>query len=170
MIVACGQTQALGQHDADLRKPLVVRLQSGQDEVELLVTDGGGERVGDRQRVGGGQRLTFDMNGPIRTASQRLADDLRHARRPGGAGNDLATVPFLEPQRFFERIGVRLIHLEAGVAVADPDVRLADTQRPFSGDDLFDAHGDLHGVARQPGAGSCELGAGAKGRFLVPSS
>ena len=36
MIVECGDAELLGEHDADLREALVVGLQAGEDQIELL--------------------------------------------------------------------------------------------------------------------------------------
>ena len=63
------------------------------------------------------------MNGAIGAARERFADHLRDARRPGRADDDFAAVLLLEPQRLFERVGVRLVQLEAGVLLADPGLR-----------------------------------------------
>ena len=115
--------ELLGEHDADLAEALVVGLQPGQHEVELLVADRRGQRLGHRDRIGRRQRVGLDVDGAIGAARQRLADHLRRARRPGRADDDLAAVLLLEPQRLFERVGVGLVELEAGVLVADPGLR-----------------------------------------------
>jgi hypothetical protein len=136
--------ELLGEDDADLAEALVVGLQPRQHQLELLVADGGRERLGDAGRVGRRQRVGLDVDGAIGPARQRLAQHLRGARRAGRADDDLAAVLLLEAQRFFERVGVRLVQLEAGVLVADPRARVVDAQLPLAGDNLFDAHGDFH--------------------------
>ena len=60
------------------------------------------------------------MDGAVGAAGERLADHLGGAGRAGRADDDLAAVLLLQPQRLFERVGVGLVQLEAGVLVADP--------------------------------------------------
>ena len=115
--------EPLGEHDADLPEALIVGLQAGEHEVELLVLDCRGERVGDRRGVGRGQRVGLDVDRAIGAAGERLTNHLRRARRAGGADHDLAAVLLLEPQRLLERVRVGLVQLEAGVGVADPRLR-----------------------------------------------
>jgi hypothetical protein len=54
-------------------------------------------------------------------------------------------VLLLQAQRLFERVGVRLVHLERSVLFADPGFRIVEAGLPLAGGDLFDANGDLHG-------------------------
>jgi hypothetical protein len=71
--------ERLGEHDAHLPEALIVGLQAGEDEVDLLVADGRGERLGNGRGVGRRQRVGLDVDGAIGAARQRLADDLRGA-------------------------------------------------------------------------------------------
>ena len=73
--------ELLGEHDADLREALIVGLEAGQDEIDLLVLERRGERVGDAERVGRRQRVALDVNRAIGAARERLANHLRDARR-----------------------------------------------------------------------------------------
>jgi hypothetical protein len=88
------------------------------------------------------------MDGAVGAAGEGFADHLRGAGRAGRADDDLSGVLLLEPQRFFQRIGVGLVQLEAGVLVADPGLLIVDAQLPLARHDLFDADGDFHGVTR----------------------
>ena len=90
------------------------------------------------------ERVVLDVDRAVGAARQRLADDLRDARRPGRADDHLAAVLLLQPQRLFERVGVRLVHLEAGVLLADPGLGVVQARLPLAGGDLFDADGDFH--------------------------
>ena len=77
--------ELLGEHDADLAEALVVGLQAGQHEVELLVADRAGQRLGDDEGVGGRQRVRLDVDRAVGAARQRLAQHLRGPRRAGRA-------------------------------------------------------------------------------------
>ena len=107
----------------DLRVALVVGLQAGQDQVELLVRHRGRQRVGDHERVGGAQRVVLDVDRAVGAARERLADHLLHARRARRADDHLAAVLLAQAQRLLERVGVRLVHLVADVLLADPRLR-----------------------------------------------
>ena len=65
--------ELLGQDDADLAEALIVGLQAGQDQIELLVAHRGGEGVGDHERVGGpeGVRLDVDRASAPRASASR---------------------------------------------------------------------------------------------------
>ena len=136
--------EPLGEDDTDLAEALVVGLEPGQHEVELFVRHRRGKRVSDDERIGGGQRIRLDVDGAIGAARQRLANHLADAGGAGRADDDLPTVLLLEPQRLFERIGIRLVELEAGVAVANPRAAIGDSQLPLTGDDLLDANRNFH--------------------------
>ena len=103
-----------------------------------------GERFGDGVRVGGRQRVGLDVDGAVGAARQRLADHLRGPRRTGRADDDFPAVLLLQPQRLFERVGVRLVQLEAGVLVADPGLLIVDAQLPLARHDLLDTNSDFH--------------------------
>ena len=68
------------------------------------------------------------------------------ATRAGPAEQTTTSPPCfsLQAQRFLERVGVRLVHLEAGVLLADPRLGLVEPRLPLARGDLFDADGDLH--------------------------
>ena len=89
MIVACGMPSVLGEDDADLAEALIVGLQTGEHEVELLVADGVGERGRDGERISRRQRVRLDVDRAVGAPRQRFADDLSRARRAGGARRPL---------------------------------------------------------------------------------
>ena len=76
--------------------------------------------VGHGKGIGRRQAIVLDVDGAIGAARQRLAQHLGDAGGPGRADHDFPAVLFLEPQALLERIGVRLVHLVAGVLLADP--------------------------------------------------
>jgi len=138
--------EAFGEDDAHLREALIVGLQAGEHEIELLVLHRGGESIGRDERVRAGQAVVLDVNRAIGAARERFTDDLGHARRPGRADHHLAAVLLLQAERFFERVGVRLVHLERGVLLADPGFRFVEAGLPLARGDLFDADRDLHAL------------------------
>ena len=56
----------------------------------------------------------------------------------------LAAVLFFEPQRFFEGVCIRLVHLEDGVLFANPGFGVVQPRLPVPRRDLLDADCDLH--------------------------
>ncbi len=81
------QAEALGDAGADLRGVAVDRLLAGEDDVRRAVgladlADGGGERVGRRQRVGAGEEAVGQQDGAIGAEGQRLAQTVLGRRRP----------------------------------------------------------------------------------------
>ena len=136
----------LFRHDhADLREPLIVGLQAGEHEIEPLVFHRAGQRRARHERVRARQPIVLDVDGAVGAARERFADYLRDARRPRRAHHHFAAVLLLQPQRLFERIRVRLVHLEAGVGFTNPRFVVVEARLPFARRDLFDANGDLHG-------------------------
>ncbi len=103
-----------------------------------------GQRVGGHRRICSGERVILDVQRAVGAARQRLANHLLDAGWSGRADHDLAAQLLTEPQRFLERIGVRLVHLEAGVLLADPGLVVGETRLPLARGDLLDADGDLH--------------------------
>ena len=118
------QAEPLGEDHAGLREALVVGLQAGEDQVELLVLHRRRERVGDHERVGAGERVVFDVDRAVGAAGERFAEHLRDARGPGRADDHFPAVLLLQPQRLFERVRVGLVHLVAGVLLANPGLRV----------------------------------------------
>src|SRR6266849_5044239 len=80
---------------------------------------------------------------PIQQCGERFLDRLLYALWSQGKRNHLAAVLFLEPQRFFECVTVRLVHLKADVGFANPVS--GDGQRGVFGGNLLYAHEDVHG-------------------------
>ena len=132
MIVACDRPSRSARIDAGLREALIVGLQSGQDQVELLVLHRRRQRGCHGKRIGARQAIVFDVNGAIGAARQRLAQHLGHARGSGRADDHFPAVLLLQAQALFERVRVRLVHLVAGVLLADPACRLVDAGLPVA--------------------------------------
>ncbi len=70
------------------------------------------------------QIFGLDVNRAVRAFGQRFADGLRGALRTGAQHDHFAAVLFFQLQRLFERVGVRLIDLEAQVGFLDPLARM----------------------------------------------
>src|SRR5215213_4133755 len=86
------------------------------------------------------------MDRAIGATRQRFAQHLCRASRTGRDHDHFPAVLFLQSQRLFERIRVRLVQLEAGVLITDPGLAFVDAELPLAGHDLFDADSDLHGL------------------------
>ena len=140
--------EPLGEDDADLAEALIVGLQAGEDEIELLVLHRRGERVGDartRRPLASASSSTWIARSAPRASASRITCATRAG--PAEHDHDFAAVLLLEPQRLFERVGVRLVHLEAGVLIADPGLRVVEAGLPLAGGDLLDADGNFHAVS-----------------------
>jgi hypothetical protein len=85
------------------------------------------------------------MNRAIGALGQRLAQHLLGARRAGGDHHHLAAVLLLLAQRFFERVGVRLVDL-VGNVLANPRPRLVELEGSIFLRDLLHAYQDLHAL------------------------
>ena len=96
-------------------------------------------------RVSTAERLVLDVNRPVGSPRERFTDDLLHARRAGRAHDDFPAVLLAKPQRLFQRVGIGLVQLVAGILLADPRPALVQTRLPLTGGNLLDADGDLHG-------------------------
>ena len=86
----------------------------------------------------------LDVNGAIGPAREGLPDHLCRACGTGRADDHLAAVLLLETQALLERVRVGLVHLEAGVALANPGFRVVQAGLPLARGDLLDADGDFH--------------------------
>jgi hypothetical protein len=53
-------------------------------------------------------------------------------------------VLLFQPQRLFQRVGVGLDQLEAGLLVANPGLGLVDAQLPLTRDHLLDTNSNFH--------------------------
>src|SRR5258708_26757759 len=92
----------------------------------------------------------LDVDGPLGAARQRLANDRLHAGRSGRADHHFAGVLFPQPQRLLQRVGIGLVHLVAGVLLANPRLLIVQAWLPFAGRDLLDADCNLHTIRTSP--------------------
>ena len=136
--------ELFGEDDADLGEPLIVGLQTGEHDVELVAFHRGGQRVGGHEGIGAREAFVVDMDGAVGAARERFADDLRHPRRACRADHDLAAMLLLQAQGLFERIGVRFVHFESRILLANPGFRIVEAGLPLPGGDLLDADSNLH--------------------------
>src|SRR5918992_2890496 len=136
--------ETLGKHDTGSRMPLIVGLETGQDQIELLRGHRPGQRIANRERISGAETVILDVQRPIGAARERFANDLLNACRAGGTDDHFATMLLTETQRLFERICVGLVHFIADVLLANPRLLIVQSGLPLAGGDLLDADGDLH--------------------------
>ena len=134
------------EHDAGRGVALVVGLEAGEHEVELLVGHRGRERVGNHERVGRAKRVVLHVDRAVRATGERLTDHLLHARGARRTDDDFSTVFLAQPQRLFEGVGIRLVHLVADILLANPRLVVLEARLPLAGGHLLDAHCNLHGL------------------------
>src|SRR5436305_67184 len=73
-------SQQFRQNHAGLRIAVIIGLQAGEDEVELLILDGSSECLGGVDGVERNEAGIFQMNGAVGSLGQRLAQYLLGAR------------------------------------------------------------------------------------------
>src|SRR5262249_61703512 len=81
---------------------------------------------------------------PPGAGRERLATALRDAGRAGRADAPFTAVLFLQTQRFLEGVGVGLVHLEAGIRLADPGLGVVQARLPLARRHLLDTDRNLH--------------------------
>ena len=85
-----------------------------------------------------------NVNSAVGALGQGFLDGLLHALRAHGERDHFPAVFFLQAQRFFERVTVRLVHLESDIGFLDPVA--GDGQRSVFGGNLLDAHDNFHDI------------------------
>ena len=135
--------QQLGQNHAGLREAVVVRLQPGEDQIEVLVLDRRRKGLGGVEGVERDEAVAFQMDGAIGALGQGLAQYLLRARRAAGDDHHFSAVLLFLAQRLFQRVGVRLVHF-VGNIFANPRAALVQLQRRVFLRDLLHADQDLH--------------------------
>ena len=98
---------------------IVVGLQAGEDEVEFLVFDSGGEGAGGVEGVEADKGIVLEVDGAVGAFGQRFPQDLTGASRAGGDHDHFAGMLFFLAQGLFESVGVGFIDL-VGKIFADP--------------------------------------------------
>src|SRR2546421_5416891 len=88
------------------------------------------------------------MDCTIGAPCERFAQHLCRTCRPCRADHDLAAMLLAKAERLFERVGVGLVHLVAGVLLTDAPARVVYARLPFPGRDLLDTDSDLQLAAR----------------------
>ena len=130
------------KQNASLAKTVVVALQPGEHEISFFFLNGGRKCFRGTQRIELREIVIGNMNRAVRALRQRFLDGLLHALRAHRKSDYFAAVLFLEAKSFFERVAVRLVHLEADVGFLDPVS--GDGQRRVFRRNLLDAHDDVH--------------------------
>ncbi len=120
--------QEFGEDHSSLRIAVIVRLQAGKDEIELLVLDGGGDGLGRVEGVEADELVVFEVDGAIRALGQRLAQHLLGARRAARDHDYFSLMLFPLAQGFFERVGIGLIDF-IGNIFADPGTGFVQLER-----------------------------------------
>src|SRR5467141_2771820 len=88
--------------------------------------------------------FSFLTAAAIAALRESFLDCLLYALRAHGQSDDFPAVFFLQAQRFFERVAIRLVHLEADVRFLDPVP--GNRERRVLRRNLLDAHDDIHGA------------------------
>ena len=142
------QAEQFCEDDAGLGEAVVVGLQAGEDEIELLILDRSGERLGSIEGVEAHEGGVFEVNGAIGTLGEGLAQDLLCASRAGGDDDNFTAVLFFLAECFLEGVGVGLVHL-VGDILADPGTGLVEFERCVFLRHLLHADQDFHPTPRR---------------------
>ena len=126
----CGVRQAenLSKDYARLSISIVVRLQSRHDEVSILITNCFCQNARGSEGRKVHNLVANHMNCAIGAARQRVFDHALRALWPHRNDHDFAAHFFLDAQRFFERIAIRLVHFERQIGFFDPGEIFIDAQ------------------------------------------
>ena len=115
--------EQFGQQHAGLGKAVIVRLQAGEDQVELLIFNRGSQDLGNVERIEGDEAVIFKVNGAVSAFGQGFAQNLLGARRTGGDDHNFAAVLLALAQCLFQSVGIGFVHFIRNV-VANPRATL----------------------------------------------
>ena len=90
------------------------------------------------------QVVGFDVNGAVCALGKSFADGGADALGPCAEHDDFAAVLLPELQRFFQCVGVRLVHGVLQVGLFDPFSGAVDADLRIALGDLFDGYDDFH--------------------------
>src|SRR5216683_3094251 len=138
------QLQQTGQQHAGLSEAVIVALQSGQHQIGLFLANRSRQCFGRSQRIELGKIIVHNMDAAVRAFRERFLDRLLHALRAHRKRDHFPAVFFLQPQSFFQRVTVRLVHFEPDVRFLDPVSR--DRQWCVFRGNLFDANDNFHKI------------------------
>jgi hypothetical protein len=110
-----GPAEKFGEDDSGLRVSVVVRLQAGKNQVELLVFDCGGESFCGVEGVEADEGIVLQMNRAVGAFCQCLPQNLRGSRGAGRDYDDFSAMLLFLAQRFFERVGIRFVDFVGNV-------------------------------------------------------
>ena len=103
--------EQFGEYDAGLGVTVIVGLEAGKNEVELLIFDGCRKRAGEVEGVEADESIILEVNCPICAFGEGFAQNLLCASRTGGENDYLVAMFFLLTQSLLERVGVRFVYL-----------------------------------------------------------
>src|SRR5208282_4465965 len=132
------------RRNTGLAKAVFIALQAGQHEVTFLTGTRRSQHFYRAQWIELREVVVGNVNAAIRALRQRLFNRLFNAFGTQGRRDHFPAVLLLQTERFFQRVGIRLVHLEADVRLIDPVP--GDGQRRIFGRHLLDAHDDVHGL------------------------
>src|SRR5258707_568481 len=164
------QIQQGGEKDARLAEAVIVALQAREDEIDLFFGNRRGNDFCSAEWIELSENVVRDVDATIGALGESFLDGLLHAFGAERERDDFAAVLFLQAKRFFERVGVGLVHFEADVRLFDPVA--GDGERSVLGGNLFDADENVHVVpfdrksarlGRRPLQVRDETGAGSEG-------
>ena len=94
--------------------------------------------------IEGAEIVAKDVDGAVGALGQSFAKGCADALRAGADDDDFAAMLLLEPQRFFEGVGVGLVQGELEIGFVDPSAGGVDAERRIALGDLFDGDDDFH--------------------------
>src|SRR5262245_8825062 len=138
------QSEQFGRDHARLREPKVVRLQTGQQQIEAFGLCGGGYRGRYAERVELVERRVFQVNAAVGPPRQSLLDHRLHARRAERERDHLAAMLLLELQGGLQPVGVRFVDLISQIAILNPRSLFVDPKNRIGLRHLFQTDNDFH--------------------------
>src|SRR5439155_14302708 len=119
--------EQFGEYDAGLGVTVIVGLEAGKNEVELLIFDGCRKSAGEVEGVEADESIILEVNCPICAFGEGFPQNLLGARRAGSGNDYFAAMFFLLAQSLLEAIGIRLVYL-VGNVLANPGAGLVELE------------------------------------------
>ena len=145
------QPQQLGHNHSRLPKPQVFGLQSREQQIGALLLCSRSQQPRHAQRVARANVVACNVDSAVRALGQRFADSLPNPLWPRRQHNHLAAELFLELQRLFESVSVRLVESKLQIAFFNTTWRKSRCRNCASrSGDLFDSYDDFHSFCENP--------------------
>ena len=145
-------------NNARLAVAKVVRLQPRKNQIRIFRRTRLRQQPCNSKGIARIQFLFFDVECPVGTLRQRLANRLSRSSRPRAQCDDLAPVLFLQLQGSFQSVRIGLVDFESEIRRFNPLACAVDPQLRIASGYLFDGNNNFHTVCDLAGCRKSILG------------